>query len=594
MLERVNSPSDYISAERKIKKSNDLIDINIAFLSSYTSEILSPYIKVELAKQGYFSSLYFAPYKQIDQEVFNITSQLYLSKPDFIIIHNRIEDMYDNLMFRFTGYSQEELSEILNLIIRRFDLILRKLRENTDAKIIVMNFANTQESISDFICSPALNAKSDFIYSLNKKLLLLCQRVPSCFLINYLQLLSNIGLRQWTDEKLNYLARIPFASNVQIEIGRNISRVVFAIFNPPKKCLVLDLDNTLWGGVIGEDGISGIHLGEDYPGNVFRDFQRVVLSLRDQGVLLAIASKNNVNDALMVFEKHSGCILSKEDFSAIEINWNDKAKSLESISNDLNIGLESMVFFDDNPVERQWVKDNLPEVSVIDVPKSPIKYIDSLVGSGHFDSFLITSEDSNRSNLYNQEKKRKESYSRSDTVEDFLTDLQMKVTVGPVDELSIARFEQLLNKTNQFNLTTRRYSYAEIKEIIDSGGLAFWLGLRDKFGDSGISGAFILKKINNIEWEIDTFLLSCRIIGRKVETAFLSVLVDVVKVRNGEILYGEYVPTTKNSLVSGFYKKHGFDNNIKNRKNYWKLNLNKIKVKSPNFITIIKEIDDRY
>jgi len=592
LFKDINKTSEYISAERKIKKNNELMDLSVAFLSSYTSETINPYLRVELAKLGYLASVYFAPYKQVEQEVLNVNSGLYLSNPNVIIIHNRIEDMYYDLTYRFISYSQDELNSIFDSIIHRFSMILDNIRNNTNAKIIIINFANTQDSIYSFPCSPSINAKYDFIYKINAKLSSLCENFLPCNIINYSYFVANIGVSNFTDQKLNYLARIPFSNNVQIELGKTISRVIYAFLNTPKKCIVLDLDNTLWGGIVGEDGISGIQLGEEYPGNVFRDFQRSLLGLRDQGVLLAIASKNNSSDALSVFENHSACILSKEDFSAIEISWNDKAKSIKSISTDLNIGLESIVFFDDSPFERQWVREQLPEVNVIDTPSSPMEYTDSLFKSGFFDNFIITGEDTNRAELYKQEKKRRR-FKKSNTVEDFLNDLRIKVIINEVDETSISRFEQLLNKTNQFNMTTRRYSAADVINITESGGMAFYLSARDRFGDNGISGACILRKIDDNDWIIDTFLLSCRVIGRKIEIAFIYFVINNIKNIGGRDLYGEYIPTKKNSFVSDFYGDLGFISCVKNNKKYWKLSLSKAKVKCPSFIKIIDGKNDR-
>jgi len=582
-------PADYIQLAREVDACGNLEDVNIGFLSSYTAEILSPYIKVELAKKGYRASLYFAPFNQIEQEILSTKSGLYLAKPEIVIIHNRIEDIYRNLMFRFMSYSEEELVEISDNIIDRLSKILRELRKKSSTKIVVVNFANTLENSKGFICSPASHLKSDLINSLNNRLLSICQSVSSCITMNYSQLLTNHGLNKWEDPKLYYLAKIPFDSRVQIEMGKSISRVVSSLGAVPKKCLVLDLDNTLWGGVIGEDGIAGIKLSEEYPGNVYRDFQRAVLDLRDQGVLLAIASKNNIADVLSVLNSHTACLVSKEDFSAIRINWKDKAENLESISLELNIGLDSIVFFDDNPIERQWVKEQLPEVSVIDVPESPLGYIDALVSSCHFDNAILTDEDKARSELYHREKKRKEYQNQSNSVEDFLTSLQMKLTIGSVDEMSISRAVQLMGKTNQFNMTTRRHTVEDLNKMISLGYIALWVSVKDRFGDSGISGVAIVKKIDCDEWMIDTFLISCRIIGRKIETSLLSVLSDMVFKKSGKILYGEYIPTKKNSFVASFYKEHGFIKCQKEKKTVWKINLKKKKVISPDFITITNE-----
>jgi len=381
------------------------------------------------------------------------------------------------------------------------------------------------------------------------------------------------------------LARIPFGVKAQIEIGKVIARTIAAIYTTPCKCLVLDLDNTLWGGVLGEDGIAGIKLSDDYPGNVYKSFQRTILGLRDQGVLLAIASKNNINDALDVMEKHTDCLIKKKHISSIQINWKDKATNLYKIARELNIGLNSIAFFDDNPVEREWIIEQVPDVRVINVPENPMFYSRALLNSRLFDKVNMTSEDTSRAEMYKHEKRRSEFHIKSKSVDDFLRGLKMSAKIGLVEDITLSRVEQLINKTNQYNLTCRRYTAEEIKDIISSGGVAIWISVKDKFGDSGIVGTAIAKKQNNNEWIIDTFLLSCRVIGRKLESILLYYLCKLVKGKKGVILYGEYIPTSKNNLINDFFIKFNF-NEVINKENYWSCNLRETNISPSDFINV--------
>ncbi len=577
------SPADYIKASREIKKNSYSRDISVAFLSSYTAEILEPYMRVELADYSFYSSIYFAPYNNIEQEIIDNNSGLHSLDPDVVVIHNRIEDINQDVLTRFYSYSDESLENEVSSIILYFRRILEILRKKSNAKIIVVNFSNTQIQSTSFVGSSLSHSITAYIQNINNQLWQICSQISSCYIVNYQQLLTEHGSRNWFDEKLYFIARIPFGAYAQIEMGKMLARTISASFLVPCKCLVLDLDNTLWGGVLGEDDISGIQLGDDYPGNIYKNFQHVILGLRDQGVLLAISSKNNINDALAIMEKHTSFLIKKEHLSSVQINWKDKATSLHAVANELNIGLDTIVFFDDNPVEREWVKSQIPEVRVIEVPKNPLLYVKALLDSSLFDKLNLTLEDRSRTDMYRYEKKRKEFYVKSETVEDFLKDLEMSATLGFIDDITMSRAEQLINKTNQFNITCIRHSSKDIKNIISNGGIAIWLSVKDQFGDSGIVGIAIAKKMKDGQWLIDTFLLSCRVIGRKLDLVLLNYICKIVKGKGGSELYGEYIATPRNGLVCDFFVEHGFDR-VVNKSNYWSYNLKAGSIKYPDFI----------
>jgi len=581
----IRTPSDYAREARAIYERGNLPELKIVFLSSYTSEILKSYMTVELAKRGYLCIQYFAPFNQFEQEIYNLDSGTNQFNPDFIVIHMRIDDIQRDLIHRCARYSEDELTKIREDILLRYKSILEGIRSRGNAKILVFNFADDRMKSEYFTSSPVIKIFQDFLQKLNNELYEICDKIASCYFIDYQQIILNTGLSNWEDLKLYYMARIPFNSNAQIRIARTLSRTIAAIDTPPIKCIVLDLDNTLWGGVVGEDGISGIQLGNDYPGNTFKEFQYALLGLRDQGVLLAIASKNNMIDVVEVFEKHTDCPLNIDDFSAVQVHWEDKATSINKIVKELNIGLDSIVFFDDNPVERDWVKSQLPDVKVIDAPKNPMGYINSLLDSSYFDRFSLTREDKERSDQYKRQEQRKKLYNSSNTVDDFLKDLKMKVTIGYVDDLTIGRVEQLVNKTNQFNLTTKRYTRADIDKFVDNQGIVLWLRVEDRYGDNGIVGVAIIENILADEWIINTFLLSCRVIGRKIETVFISEIVAMAKNNNAKVISGQYIPTKKNNLVSTYYEQHGFAL-VDRKKGIWKFNLDS-NIKAPEYIEVV-------
>ena len=579
------TPADYARISREITKSKYSKNVNIAFLSSYTAEILKPYIRVELAKSSIFSSVYFAPYNNIEQEIIDNNSGLYASNPDIVVIHIGIEDISQNVLTRFYSYSSDEIKNVTSSIVSRYKEMIRAFRKKSNAQIIIVDFAYIQNESFGFSGSPLAHSLSAYIQNINDQLWSICNQITSCHVIKYQQVFMEQGLNNCIDYKLYFLARIPFGVKAQIEIGKVIARTIAAIYTTPCKCLVLDLDNTLWGGVLGEDGIAGIKLSDDYPGNVYKSFQRTILGLRDQGALLAIASKNNINDALDVMEKHTDCLIKKKHISSIQINWKDKATNLYKIARELNIGLNSIAFFDDNPVEREWIIEQVPDVRVINVPENPMFYSRALLNSRLFDKVNMTSEDTSRAEMYKHEKRRSEFHIKSKSVDDFLRGLKMSAKIGLVEDITLSRVEQLINKTNQYNLTCRRYTAEEIKDIISSGGVAIWISVKDKFGDSGIVGTAIAKKQNNNEWIIDTFLLSCRVIGRKLESILLYYLCKLVKGKKGVILYGEYIPTSKNNLINDFFIKFNF-NEVINKENYWSCNLRETNISPSDFINV--------
>jgi FkbH-like protein len=411
------------------------------------------------------------------------------------------------------------------------------------------------------------------------------------YVFDYDRLVQEFGITRWHDARLGYWGRVPFGAEAQIACGRRMARYVRALYFPPCKCLALDLDNTLWGGVLGEDSPSGIRLGEDYPGNVFKAFQRRLRALRDQGVLLAVASKNNPQEALDALACHPDMLLRPDDFAAMEIHWGDKAASLRAIADRLNIGIDSIAFFDDDPVEREWVRSCLPQVTVIDAPKDPADYIRALDDSEAFDRLTLSDEDLRRGAMLAETEKRREWREQSATLEDFLRGLRMVVTVGRVGPDTLERVAQLIQKTNQFNLTARRRTAAEIDEMIGSGAVALWARVRDRFGDSGLTGVALALPRGDGSWLIDTFLLSCRVLGRRVEAALLAALAGCVARRGGALLTGEHIPTGRNDVASDFFSAHGFWP-APGEPGRWSFDLRAGLVAAPDFIEIEKEGPD--
>ena len=581
----LKSPFDYLRAQQDIERGEykDLKPLNIAYMSTYTAKILEPYIFTEMAKRGYKPSLYFPEFNNFEQEILNKESLLYLSEPDILIIHFRIEDIDENLSNNFSIFSELELKDKQIKILSRVKSIMEMLSEGFDGNVIIYNFAFT-ECLSISISDPMLPYPHErFISELNYKLIAICKKIASCQIFDYFQTVNFVGISNWVDLKMLHLARIPFSVDSQITISKVLSKTIVASREAPCKCLVLDLDNTLWGGILGEDGVTGIQFGNDYPGSAFKRFQQSVLELYNQGVLLAISSKNDEKIVKDAFSKRNDFIININHFSALKINWKNKADNIIEISKELNIGLNSIVFFDDSNYERGLVREMLPDVNVVDVPENFIDYPAALASQEFFDYLFLTDEDKKRNNYYNSDKHRSRLSKTVKSIDDFLANLQMKVVIGEANEATISRISQLTLKTNQFSTTTRRHTIADIEKMIKDDAIVSWLSVEDIYGDSGIIGVAIATKKEVSNWYIDTFLLSCRALGRKLEVVLLNNLLEKIKLKQGELVFGEYIESEKNNQVSLFYDDNGFD---KVSDNFWKKELNSWVPNLPNFIEL--------
>ena len=367
------------------------------------------------------------------------------------------------------------------------------------------------------------------------------------------------GLRHWFDAALWNRAKQevhPRAGNIY---GDQIGRILAAMVGRSAKCLVLDLDNTLWGGVIGDDGLDGIVLGQgNAVGEAYLALQSYIQRLAQRGIILAVCSKNEEATALLPFDRHPEMLLRRDDIACFVANWDDKAKNLRHIAAKLNIGLDSLVFLDDNPAERALIRQELPSVAVPELPEDPALYLEMLSEAGYFETLGVTGEDRARTALYAANAERETLRSSVTDIGRFLSALSMKLTWAPFDQAGHARILQLLNKTNQFNLTTRRYTAEEVSQLIEDGAaVTLQFRLTDRYGDNGII-ALIIGRANGDSLEIETWLMSCRVLGRQVEDAVLAVLAQCAQAAGFTRLGGIFRPTAKNGMVREHYRRAGF------------------------------------
>lgn len=555
------TPAGYLKAARAIEAGGveGLRPLRVAVLSTFTAQFLAPYLVVEGARRGLAIAPWFAPWGQLEQQALDAASELYAQEPDAIVVLARLEELEPSFTGRFLRLSEGDRIAKQDGLAARLRSLVEALRKRSAAPVFLANFP-PPNALAAGLADPSVapGSQSELVQQCNAQLARVASAHPDCLVFDLARVAATHGLRAWTDPKLFALARTPFSVSAQIAIGAALARTIRAAFVPPAKVLVLDLDNTLWGGVLGEDGLGGIALGDEYPGNVFKAFQNYLLTLKDRGVLLAIATKNNEADVEELFAKHRDCVLARGDFAAARINWREKSANIRELAEELNVGLEAFAFFDDNAFEREEVRRHLPMVRVLDAPESPLGFIDAIEESGAFDRLTVSAEDRQRGDFYQHQAARAAALEASESTEDFLRSLEMVATIGDVNAATLPRVAQLLAKTNQFNLTTRRHSAGGIAAMIDRGAIALWVRLADRFGDSGLVSVGIAVEEQGNNWRIDTLLLSCRVIGRAAETLLLSELARRVAERGGCLLVGEYLPTAKNALAADFYPKHGF------------------------------------
>ncbi len=356
-----------------------------------------------------------------------------------------------------------------------------------------------------------------------------------------------------------YMSQMLINPKLANDFAKWFKQKISAIEGIRKKCLVLDLDNTLWKGVLGEDGVAGIKLGNTYPGNCFRDFQSHIKEIKNTGVIIAICSKNNIADVDQVFSQRDDMVLSYDDFAAVQINWKNKADNIKELAIELNINTDSMVFIDDSPFERENVKTMLPEVIVPDFPKQPYLLVDFIkeVYNNWFQIYELTNEDITKTKQYQQNKKRQKAIEEHGNIDDFLKEMKITLTISESNPIHIPRLAQMTQKTNQFNLTTKRYTEADITSLLKNGYIIWDAQVSDKFGDNGITALAIVKVEENTA-NIDSFLLSCRILGRGIETAFLNYILNKLFDKGINNITASFIPTTKNKQTEHFYENNGF------------------------------------
>jgi FkbH-like protein len=524
---------------------------------------------VEAADSSIGLQTYIAPFGQVSQEILNPDSGLYRFDPEVTVLAAEADSLSQNPI--------ESFKELVALS--------KTFKENGGGILVVCTFmakppwpmhilqtehqvqlAKANQSLREYFAGDS--------------------RVQVCDLDS---IAAYFGYANSISPEMMAMARIPFSEGFLTLLAKKLVSHLKVKAGIIRKCLVLDCDNTLWGGIIGEDGMDGIALGPDWPGREYVNFQKAILELYHQGVILAINSKNNEQDVMQVLREHPHMMLKEEHFAAIIVNWDAKPQNMEKLADQMNIGLDSLVFVDDNPAERQLMRQMLPQVEVLDLPDNPAFFEKTLRETSFFAKTSLTEEDKKRGETYAAQRRRMELQKSSVSFDDFLKSLEMVCSIRLAEEKDVKRAAQLTQRTNQFNLTTHRYSEADIKTMLQSPNWRIYvLGLKDKFGDNGTVGLAIVE-IKPECWRLDTFLMSCRVIGRQVEDAFVDHICSEAAQKEIRQINAEYVKTAKNDIVKTFWSKIGFEKIEENESaSFWRKGLERYSARRFEYLSFIR------
>lgn len=532
--------------------------IRLALLGSSTVEQLLPGIRIGSLRHRLIVQTYAADYGQALQELSNDRSRLHQFGPNAILFASDAFHLFGTQPPGMTAVEAEtRLEAVHQQLLTLWRLARQKFKgpilQQTPLPLYEPLMGNNEQRLPD---SPAA-----LLQTFQQRLRTWADE-NSIDLLDIAGRAAVDGLNQWHDPVLWHKAKQEISPAAAPLYGEWLARLLAAQRGLSAKCLVLDLDNTLWGGVIGDEGLEGIRLGQGSAlGESYVAFQRYARDLSRRGVILAVCSKNDEANGLEPFDKHPEMVLKKTDIACFAINWNDKASNLKKIAEELNVGLDALVFVDDNPFEREQVRQALPMVRVPEMPEDPALFIHTLASAGYFESVRLTSDDLARTEQYRQNQQRVQAQASFADLSEYLKSLNMELVWGTFDPVNLPRVVQLLHKTNQFNLTTRRHTEEEVKRIVsDPKAVTLWCRLTDRFGDNGIIGVLIALDRGQGDWEIDSWLMSCRVLGRGVEQAMLGLLEEQVARKGGQRLIGIYRPTAKNGMVKEHYLRLGFEN----------------------------------
>jgi FkbH-like protein len=532
-----------------------LVPFRLAILSNSTMDMVGPTLVATAARHGIALELILPAYDQVAQEAMNPHSLVNSAKPDAVLFALD----YRALPLRISPMDGAAAAATIAAALGYLQSLRDSIAKNANAVCILQTFAPPVENIFGSLDRALPGTLRSLIDEVNRGVgqMALSQ---GDVLLDVAGLAETVGLADWNDTQLWNMAKFSFSDALVPLYADHVARTLAAIRGKSRKVLILDLDNTVWGGVIGDDGLEGIKLAQgDAQGEAHRAVQSLALNLRQRGILLAVSSKNTDEIARTPFEQHPEMLLKLDHIAVFQANWNDKATNIRAIAESLSLGLDAMVFLDDNPAERGLVRRLLPQVAVPELPEEPAYYARTLAAAGYFEAVAVSAEDLKRASLYQDNAKRAELQRQVGGVEAYLASLNMTITFKPFDPTGRARIVQLINKSNQYNLTTRRYTEPEVTAAEqDPAVFTLQVRLADMFGDNGMISVVICRPGSPGEWNIDTWLMSCRVLGRKVENMVLREILKRAAAVGVHKLIGRYIATERNKLVVDHYAKLGF------------------------------------
>ena len=558
-------------------------NVKVAFLTSNTSNGLKETMSVLCFENNIKSDIYLTPYAQYNQEILNNNSTLYSEKYDLIFFSIDVRNLLGDFIYNPYALTDENRIEFYNSLESSLTTLFANLLQKTDCYIIVQNFNTIFNTSYGILENDQEFGLYNIINKLNFWLIEYTKKNKKVIIFDYNNFISNLGKENAFDEKLYHLGDIILKPNLIPRLSNEYLRYIKAFLGLQKKCIVLDLDNTLWGGIIGESDINQISLSPFNDGKPFYNFQNLLYSYYKRGVILAINSKNNYKDAINVIQNHPHMILKENYFTSIKINWNNKVDNIIEIAKDINIGLDSIVFIDDDDLNCEMVGKLLPEVEVVHLPKDPTRYLNTLINRNLFDTFTITKEDLNKGEMYEAENQRKKLNLSYSDINEYLLNLNIEVDIYKNYVNHLKRISQLTLKTNQFNTTTLRFNELQIEEKLNnSKNLIYSVNVKDKFGDSGITGVAILNTKDN-KWMIENFLLSCRVLGRNIENVILEFIINEAKKNDINYIEAHFIPSNKNMIAASIFQNNNFtliskENNLE----VWYLDINTFNRKKTN------------
>lgn len=552
---------ELLRAAKTQQSKPDAKKLNIAFLGDVSFQHIGALARALFLRHHIDAEIYEGAYGSQDMETRDQDSQLYAFSPDIIVLLSSTQGIREQ--YYVSGSQNSFASDIA----ARAESVWHAIRARTNALIIQGTIVLPYERLFGNFDSHVPHSLSCAVSDINRLLIERAREQKNIRILDMEHIASYMGRGRWFDEKLWVTAKTLCALEYLPVVAQHIADITLSTEGRGVKCIILDLDNTLWGGVVGNDGLEGIRLGHDSPeGQAFSLFQKYLAALKQRGVVLAVCSKNNEETARKVFREHPDMILKENDIAVFVANWENKADNIRHIQRVLNIGFDSLVFLDDNPFERNLVRNQLPDVIVPELPEDPADYIKFLSELNLFETASFSEEDTKRADMYREEATRTTFRQEFSDIGAYLKSLEMKACVARFDEFHIPRIAQLILRSNQFNLTTKRHSEADCANFMreEQTYYPFYATLRDAFGDYGLIGIVILRREEKNAF-IDTWLMSCRVLSRGIEEVMMNHAVAKVQEWECDTLVGEYIPTAKNAMVKDFFGRFEFmlvsDNN---------------------------------